>query len=591
MGLKEKFQSEWRNNFANAPLPDLRCLRVAQGQNDDEINRLTLDAEELKEKIDQVKFSYDWVIKQKDNILRSLELESEPNTYANLNSMTRRPAPRLTERSLTEPNIPTSSGFLKHSKLAVVAPAKNRSLNESYEEMSPLSLAGMKLDNVFTGQYLMMKKLLAKKLSVEECQNLCLYFGAINFDTRAKITTATSFIDLLESIDVISELDVNDLLKALEVEKLQEASDVVNAYKESIFSTDEDEERYLKMEPVTEDNFDRIVTDDDLRVLSLCIDKSFKAFGREVLKFTAKEIEKFQRQSDCEHKQASNMLHKWKQRLGHLATVSKLTSLLKDFNYGPDVWGFLEGIPMDVTEGDSSGEKQTPEFETFQSIVVKTYIKHTPDQLSIKKGEKILIQDRGRIGWYYGEVMNQQGWIPNYCVREEDASEKQYRFLFVVETLTDSSRGEENFLTYRRSEHLDVIEERFENSKALYRARNKDGVIGLVLPSNCSRLLGKESILFEREWFHSKVLPQQAEKFLRRCPSGTYLIREASKTNDLVLNVKTADDINKFLIKTTNFGYKILDKKFKSITEMIAYYKRFSIRDSIYLTVPLSKQY
>lgn len=108
---------------------------------------------------------------------------------------------------------------------------------------------------------------------------------------------------------------------------------------------------------VTEDNSDRIVTDDDLRVLSLCIDKSFKAFGREVLKFTAKEIEKFQRQSDCEHKQASNMLHKWKQRLGHLATVSKLTSLLKDFNYGPDVWGFLEGIPMDVTEGDSSGGK------------------------------------------------------------------------------------------------------------------------------------------------------------------------------------------------------------------------------------------
>ncbi|KAJ8022130.1 GRB2-related adapter protein 2 [Holothuria leucospilota] len=329
------------------------------------------------------------------------------------------------------------------------------------------------------------------------------------------------------------------------------------------------------------------VSDENLRILSSKIADSFLHFGSRTLGFTQNELEMCQSMSDDESKQALRMLLKWKRRLGHLATTSNLLGLLQKEGYGSSVWGFLADNE-EPSQSTSESTDKSKDFEPYQTCVIKDYNSKSPDEISIKKGDFIKIQDKGKIGWYYGYVRGKGGWIPKNCIGEEEST-KRLLFRFRVQTSTECDlRSRVGNVKCPTGEDLDVIEETSILSRLCYRVRNKDGLVGVVSADKCRKVSQSNPILWERDWFHQDLSRREAENKLNPCSRGTFLIRDASNMpGNFVLSVRTKEDVANFMISCHSYGYTAYNHEFSSLQEIIDYFKKNVIRDGLFLKSPV----
>lgn len=178
------------------------------------------------------------------------------------------------------------------------------------------------------------------------------------------------------------------------------------------------------------------------------------------------------------------------------------------------------------------------DFEPYQSCVIKDYTSKSPDEVSIKRGDSIKIQDKGRAGWYFGYTRGKSGWIPKYCIGEEE-SNKRLLFRYRVQTFAECDlRSRVGNVKCNPGEDLDVIEETSILSKPCYRVRNNDGLVGVVSADKCRKISQSNPILWERDWFHQNLSRREAENKLNPCPQGTFLIRDASNIVSFFLFVR-----------------------------------------------------
>ena len=189
------------------------------------------------------------------------------------------------------------------------------------------------------------------------------------------------------------------------------------------------------------------------------------------------------------------------------------------------------------------------------------------DELSLRKGDKILVTEKENDGWWRGEHNGKSGWFPyNYveAFENESAPPSEYALpsdvvfngssdsiICKVRTLYPFNSQSSEELSFEKDELLDIIEKP-KDDPDWWKARTATGVIGLV-PRNYVEEIevyqpdegdspsvdSQESLpghnFANEDWFHGTISRVECEKLLRNyADNGEYLVRESeSKVSSL----------------------------------------------------------
>lgn len=209
-----------------------------------------------------------------------------------------------------------------------------------------------------------------------------------------------------------------------------------------------------------------------------------------------------------------------------------------------------------------------------------SYTAERDDELSLVKGDRVVVMEKCSDGWWRGSHDGHVGWFPSNYVREESAyADANAGFggdtlggfrslragqgmglvngrlagtvisvIHVVQTLYPFSSVTDEELNFEKGETMEVVEKP-ENDPEWWRCRNSKGVIGLVpknyvvvlndgpagrgltfppishmSPSRTGRFAGKE-------WYYGNVTRHQAECALNeRGVEGDFLIRDSESS-------------------------------------------------------------
>ncbi|KAL8593947.1 hypothetical protein ACOMHN_021799 [Nucella lapillus] len=283
----------------------------------------------------------------------------------------------------------------------------------------------------------------------------------------------------------------------------------------------------------------------------------------------------------------------------------------------------------------------------FLPAVVKfNYTAQRADELSLAKGERILVTEKSSDGWWKGQREGvTQGWFPSNYVEEEEEEEKvEYDspvgpdHVLALYTFTGNTSGGE--LSFEKGEKLEVMRTVDEDTE-WWQARNSRGEIGLV-PKNyvtpiapdqgsdrtttsttSSSTPHSQSIssisnsslpggggmggvvggrrqfqvsgpLAEKDWYFGKITRQQCEDVLtRHADNGDFLIRDSESTVGHYTVVLKATNRNKhFRVKVSEGVYEIGQQKFGSLEELMEHYKKHPIfkqdPEKLYLVKPFT---
>lgn len=218
------------------------------------------------------------------------------------------------------------------------------------------------------------------------------------------------------------------------------------------------------------------------------------------------------------------------------------------------------------------------------------YTAQRPDELSLVKGERILVMEKSSDGWWKGQKEdNASGWFPSNYVDDECAGENMDNVLYstaagadvassgggsqpdipevvlALYTFAGSNTGE---LPFEKGERLEVIRAS-DDDPDWWQARNSRGETGLIprnyvtiatndhesdrTTSGSSSTPHSQSIssisntslagvvgrrqfhvsgpLAERDWYYGKITRQQCEEILtRHAENGDFLIRDSEST-------------------------------------------------------------
>ncbi|XP_072035093.1 SH2/SH3 adapter protein NCK1-like isoform X2 [Amphiura filiformis] len=284
-------------------------------------------------------------------------------------------------------------------------------------------------------------------------------------------------------------------------------------------------------------------------------------------------------------------------------------------------------------------------FELRIAAVVKfNYSARQEDELSLRKGEKIVVQEKSSDGWWRGECDGLSGWFPsNYVTEEPDSASGSQKssvssrgedsvavedFIHGVITLYPFTGRNDEELNFEQGERLDIVEIP-ENDPEWWKARNKNGEIGLV-PKNYVQVLdnatpfaGGKSYpgdmhnnhhssdgmmgggagmmindvpIEQKDWFHGRITRDESERILQDAhEDGIFLIRESETApGDYSVSVKAPGRIKHFKVKNNQAQYCIGTRQFDTLDDLVDHYKRAPIFSStngsfkLYLTRPFN---
>ncbi|KAI5621277.1 cytoplasmic protein NCK2 isoform X1 [Silurus asotus] len=278
------------------------------------------------------------------------------------------------------------------------------------------------------------------------------------------------------------------------------------------------------------------------------------------------------------------------------------------------------------------------------AVVKFSYTAERDDELSLVKGDRVVVMEKCSDGWWRGSHDGRVGWFPSNYVREEPAySDTSAGFggdtlggirslragqgmglangrltgtgstvFHVVQTLYPFSSVTDEELNFEKGETMEVVEKP-ENDPEWWKCRNSKGVIGLVPknyvvvlnegpavrnlasppishmgPSRTGRFAGKE-------WYYGNVTRHQAECALNeRGDEGDFLIRDSeSSPSDFSVSLKAVGKNKHFKVQLQDGVYCIGQRRFNSIDELVEHYKKAPIftseqGDKLYLVKPLA---
>ena len=217
------------------------------------------------------------------------------------------------------------------------------------------------------------------------------------------------------------------------------------------------------------------------------------------------------------------------------------------------------------------------------------YTAQRPDELTLVKGERILVMEKSSDGWWKGQREDMTaGWFPSNYV-EEDTAGEQDNVLYSTAAGADSGVGSQpevpehvlalytfsangaTELSFEKGERLEVVRS-WDEDPDWWQARNSRGEAGLV-PKNyvtaapppdpesdratstgsssttphsqsisslstasLSGTLGRRQFqvcgpLADKDWYYGKITRQQCEEVLtRHADNGDFLIRDSEST-------------------------------------------------------------
>ncbi|XP_052784015.1 cytoplasmic protein NCK2-like [Mya arenaria] len=302
-------------------------------------------------------------------------------------------------------------------------------------------------------------------------------------------------------------------------------------------------------------------------------------------------------------------------------------------------------LPPEGSEGDKSSlnSENIQVCEPAQPAIVKyNYTSQRKDEMSLTKGETVLVFEKSNDGWWNGRKGNHTGWFPSNYVELQThdnsgyctpATNLEVRTSEIVTALYkfEGSSGEE--LSFKQGDKL-VIMDKPPDDPEWWKARNSRGESGLVprnyvqiieeavsdnentsaTNSSCtpqsqstSSLSNTSSLgaggrkqfcasgpLSDKDWYYGKITRQQCEEMMSKyAVDGDFIIRDSESTAGHYTVVLKAPDRNKHFRVQVNDGlYHIGPQNFISVDDLIEHYKKHPIYKSesekLYLIKPFT---
>ncbi|XP_041350884.1 cytoplasmic protein NCK1-like [Gigantopelta aegis] len=274
------------------------------------------------------------------------------------------------------------------------------------------------------------------------------------------------------------------------------------------------------------------------------------------------------------------------------------------------------------------------------------YTAEREDELSLIKGERILVLEKSNDGWWKGQKNNDNiGWFPSnyvtvdvendYCTAA-GADAMMNDCLEVVVALYPFTGKNEEELSFEKGQRLEIIHKPSEDPE-WWSARNSSGEVGLVPrnymqtvdvdgegdraasigsnntsntpPSQSTSSLSNASSvglsggrrqfnvsgpLSDRDWYYGKINRQQCEELLsKHAEDGDFIIRDSESTAGHYTVVLKAPNRNKhFRVNVTDGVYGIGQQKFTSMEDLIEHYQKHPIfkqdSEKLYLIKPFT---
>ena len=185
------------------------------------------------------------------------------------------------------------------------------------------------------------------------------------------------------------------------------------------------------------------------------------------------------------------------------------------------------------------------------------------DELSLEKGDEVMVMEKEADGWWKGRCGTRIGWFPfNYV--EEVAAEAaapaaaetapRKRFVCGVIALYSFNSGNPEELTFQKGDLLDIVDQPVDDPD-WWEARKADGTTGLI-PRNYVEIVHDAEPVFGSEggvssqqktshmlpsqsshppppfahepWYHGKVARREAESILNlRAANGQFIVRSS----------------------------------------------------------------
>ena len=168
---------------------------------------------------------------------------------------------------------------------------------------------------------------------------------------------------------------------------------------------------------------------------------------------------------------------------------------------GSDVKSQLQTqAPAGVRNGDNTSENSVtsdPQLCDTPAIAKYAYTAQQPDELSLSKGDRVLVLEKSSDGWWKGKKASEVGWFPSNYVREESETvpskvvgngtyaspaDPEFKLVNTIDTVVavypfSSCNPEE--LSFHKDELLEVLEKPSTDPE-WWRARNQRGDVGLI---------------------------------------------------------------------------------------------------------------
>jgi len=205
---------------------------------------------------------------------------------------------------------------------------------------------------------------------------------------------------------------------------------------------------------------------------------------------------------------------------------------------------------------------QQPSSQSVKAVARYKYTSRRADELSLEKGQEVIVLEKEGDGWWRGRCGGQEGWFPaNYVDEQVKAAPppvvgpsanvvppSKKPVICSVVALYSFESGNSEELPFQKGDLMDIIGQPPDDPE-WWEARKQDGTHGLV-PRNyvevmhsssasngktspigaSSAILSSDCPFKSEQWFHGKIPRQVAERLLAtRGKDGEYLVRDSEQ--------------------------------------------------------------
>jgi len=268
-----------------------------------------------------------------------------------------------------------------------------------------------------------------------------------------------------------------------------------------------------------------------------------------------------------------------------------------NYNNGKNTLGNASRSTLLTANSESNNAKSA-----ISSAIVKyNYQAQQLDELSLVKGNRVLILEKSGDGWWRGQCGNKIGWFPSNYTQEELEDPHTYcmaeNVIDIMVAMYSFKAQNDTELSFEKGERLEIIDRPASDPDWL-KARNTQAQVGLI-PKNylvelshyltndaesCSPTINPQQNddLRTKNWYYGTISRAECDAlFTEKGVDGDFLIRD-SETNvgDFSISLKSSGRNKHFRIHLEEKVYAIGQRKFLSLQHLVDHYQRAPIYTS-----------